>query len=115
MVDLTTTRAQAINSCEGGQNPTFSRASQNIAVMAMQLDTLPLSSADGVDRLHCQLVEITTIATAQLAECARWHQGDVRLQHECRRLNPCREGHGRGPKGPRPLAFGSGVRQPRPF
>jgi hypothetical protein len=59
-VDLTTARAQTkgvtpILSHEGGggQHPAFPRASQNVAVMAMLLDTLPPPSTDGVDMLYC--------------------------------------------------------------
>jgi hypothetical protein len=31
-------------------------------------------TADGVDRMYHQLVEIHAIIAAQLAECARWHR-----------------------------------------
>jgi hypothetical protein len=54
---LTTTRAQArelapTTSYERGQNPAFTRASQNVATAATLLDTLPPPSTDGVDMLH---------------------------------------------------------------
>jgi hypothetical protein len=45
-----------------------------MVIAGMLLSTLPLSSNDRVDRLHCQLGEIITITTMQLAECARLRQ-----------------------------------------
>jgi hypothetical protein len=54
----------------GGECPTFTKASQNVATTDMLLDTLPPSSTEGVDRLYCQLGEILTIVAAQQAECS---------------------------------------------
>jgi hypothetical protein len=72
MVDFTSTRASTIEvaphvSCEG---------SQVRAVVAKPLSTSPPLTTDGVDKVYYQLGEIHGIATAQLAECARWHQSD---------------------------------------
>jgi hypothetical protein len=58
MVDLTTAWAEAKRvapaiSCEGAQCPAFTRASQNMAAVAMLLDTLPAPSVNGVDKLYC--------------------------------------------------------------
>jgi hypothetical protein len=39
--------------------------------VAKALNTSPPPTIDGVDKLYHQLAEIHTIATAQLAECAR--------------------------------------------
>jgi hypothetical protein len=56
-VDLATARSQAKEAApatsheRGGQHPAFARASQNVAVAAMLLDTLPTPSIDAVDRL----------------------------------------------------------------
>jgi hypothetical protein len=60
MVDLTTAQAQAKGvaltiSREGGQHPSFTRASQNVAAVMTLLDTLPTPSVDGVDRLYLEL------------------------------------------------------------
>jgi hypothetical protein len=54
---------------EGGQRPTFIRASQTVTSVPVPMNPLPPSSADRVDRLYRQLVEIHTIVMAQLAEC----------------------------------------------
>jgi hypothetical protein len=40
------------------------------------LSTSPPPTADRVDKLYHQLVEIHAIATAQLAECTRWRRSD---------------------------------------
>jgi hypothetical protein len=56
-IDFTKARARAravtanIN-CEGTSRPTFTRASRNVAVAAMLLDTLPMPSTDGVERVY---------------------------------------------------------------
>jgi hypothetical protein len=39
--------------------------SQNVAVAATLLDTLPAPSIDGVDRVYCQLRDILGIAVEQ--------------------------------------------------
>jgi hypothetical protein len=46
--------ATAINR-EGLPHPTFTRASQNVAVMVELLDTLLAPSTDGVDKVYHQL------------------------------------------------------------
>jgi hypothetical protein len=76
-VDLTATGAQArevapTTSRERDLRTAFARASQNVATSSMLLDTLPPPSADGVDRLHCELGEIITIAIMQLTLCTQW-------------------------------------------
>jgi hypothetical protein len=48
--------------------PTFARASHNMAAAAALLDTLPMPSTDGVDRVYHQLRDILDIATEQYAE-----------------------------------------------
>jgi hypothetical protein len=48
--------------------PTFTRASKNLAVAAELLDTLPVPSIDGVDRVYDQLKDILCIATKQEVE-----------------------------------------------
>jgi hypothetical protein len=49
---------------EEGQQPTFTRASQTMATTTTSLNLLSPTSTDWVDRMHCQLVEIHTIAVA---------------------------------------------------
>jgi hypothetical protein len=39
----------------------------------------PLPTADGVDKIYCQLAEIDAIAVVQLAECIRWHRSNLTL------------------------------------
>jgi hypothetical protein len=68
MVDYTSTQAQAKElapPCSRGE-------AQAKATMTKYRSALPPFSADGVDRMYRQLVEIHAIATALLAECARW-------------------------------------------
>jgi hypothetical protein len=60
MVDLTNTRAQArdviaATNHEEPPCPTFTRASQTLAIVAALLDTLPTPSTDGVDKVYHQL------------------------------------------------------------
>jgi hypothetical protein len=55
-VDLATTQARARGikttiSHERRQVPTIARATQNMGIVAMLLDTLPAPSVDGVDRV----------------------------------------------------------------
>jgi hypothetical protein len=66
MVDFASTQAQAKEvappaSCDGGQDE---------AAAAKAFNVLPPLTADGVDKIYCQLVEIHAIAATQLAECA---------------------------------------------
>jgi hypothetical protein len=49
---------------EGLPHPTFARASQNVALVAALLDTLPAPSIDRVDKVYYQLKDILGIATA---------------------------------------------------
>jgi hypothetical protein len=46
-------------------HPTFPQASQNIAAATTLLDTLPVPSTDGVDRLYQQLKGILGVAAEQ--------------------------------------------------
>jgi hypothetical protein len=67
MVDFTSTQAQAKELA-----PPASRGeAQPEATMTKHRSASPLLTADGVDRMYHQLSKIHTIATAQLAECAR--------------------------------------------
>jgi gamma-glutamylcysteine synthetase len=59
MVDFTATQAQAKR-----------------ATTVKILSALPPPTADGVDRMYCQLTEIHTIIAVHLAECACWHQSN---------------------------------------
>jgi hypothetical protein len=43
--------------------PTFAWASQNVAVVAALLDTLPMPSTDGVGKVYRQLRIIVGVAT----------------------------------------------------
>jgi hypothetical protein len=53
-------------SCERSQCPAFTGVSKTSSQQPR--------SVDEVERFHCHLEEIITIATVQLMECARWHQ-----------------------------------------
>jgi hypothetical protein len=44
--------------------------SNNEAVVAKPLSASPPLTADGMDKMYCQLVETHTTAAVQLAECA---------------------------------------------
>jgi uncharacterized membrane protein len=54
--------------------PTFTRASQNVVVVAALLDTLLMPSADGVDKVCHQLNDILGVAAKQQAKSSlqRW-------------------------------------------
>jgi hypothetical protein len=71
--DLTHTRAQArdvtdaINQ-EGLSQPTLARASQNVATVAAHLDTFPVPSTNGADKVYCELKEILSITTVPQAD-----------------------------------------------
>jgi hypothetical protein len=60
MVDLTATRAQA----KGAAPFASCKGSQTEAAAAMPLNVLLPPSADGADKLYCQLAEIHAIAAA---------------------------------------------------
>jgi hypothetical protein len=49
-------------------HPTFARASQNVAIAAALLDTLPVPSTDRVDKVYRQLKDILSIAVVQQVE-----------------------------------------------
>jgi hypothetical protein len=68
MVDLAATRGLA----KGAAPSTNRGGGQTKASVAKALNALPPLSADGVDRLYHQLVEIDTIVVAQVAECIHW-------------------------------------------
>jgi hypothetical protein len=57
-----------------GEAPTAS--SEGGWAAANALNASPPHTTDGMDKLYCQLAEIHTIATAQLAESARWRRSD---------------------------------------
>jgi hypothetical protein len=84
-VDLATAQAQAKGvapaiSREGGQRPTFARASQNVAVAAMLLYTLHAPFVDEVEKLYYRLGENLAIVATQQAKCS--------LQCQARDLAP---------------------------
>jgi hypothetical protein len=73
MVDLSNAWAwawavAAAISYEGPPHLTFARASQDMATMVALLDTLPMSSANGVDKVYHKLKDILNIAASQQAE-----------------------------------------------
>jgi hypothetical protein len=72
MVHFTATQARA----EGVALSTDLEGGQTKAATAKLLNAFPPPTIDGVDRFYCQLVEIHTIAAAQLAECDHWRQFD---------------------------------------
>jgi hypothetical protein len=72
MVDFASTQAQA----EEVAPPTSHEGGQAEATAIKPFSASPLLTADRVDKMYRQLAEIRAIATAQLAECARWHLSD---------------------------------------
>jgi hypothetical protein len=62
---------------EGTQRPTFARASQNVAMIDVLLDTLPAPTTDGVDKVYHQLKDIIDITTMQQAESSIRHRIEV--------------------------------------
>jgi hypothetical protein len=54
--------------------PTASR--EGAQAVAKALNASPPSTADGVDKLYYQLVEIHAIIAKQLVECIRWRRSD---------------------------------------
>jgi hypothetical protein len=72
MLDFVATQAQA-----KGAAPSAKReGAQTEAIAAKTPSALPPPTADGVDRMYHQLVEIHAITAAQLAECTRGHRFD---------------------------------------
>jgi hypothetical protein len=72
MVDVTSTQAQAKELA-----PLVPQAeAQARAAGGKSPKTPPPLTADGLDMMYRQLVEIHAISTAQLAECAHWRQTD---------------------------------------
>jgi hypothetical protein len=64
-------RARAISiasNYEGMPHPTFAKATQNVAVAVALLDTLPVPSTDGVDKVYHHLRDILCVAVEQQAE-----------------------------------------------
>jgi hypothetical protein len=49
-------------------HPTFAKATQNVAVAVALLDTLPVPSTDGVDKVYHHLRDILSVAVEQQAE-----------------------------------------------
>jgi hypothetical protein len=66
MVDFASTQAQA----EEVAPPASREGGQAEATASKPLSASPLLTADGVDKMCRQLVEIHAIAATQLAECA---------------------------------------------
>jgi hypothetical protein len=71
-MDLAATRAQAKRAAHSANR----EGGQTEAVVAKPLNVRQPPSADGLDRLYHQLVEIHAFVAVQHAECARWHQSD---------------------------------------
>jgi hypothetical protein len=69
MIDYAPVRARG-----KGEAPTASGEGGQAAAQA--LNASPSPTADGVDKLYCQPVEIHAIAAAQLAECTHWCRSD---------------------------------------
>jgi hypothetical protein len=68
MVDLTSTQAQAKEF-----TPPSRRGEAPVeTAVPKSLSRSPSLTADGVNWMYHQLAEMHTIATAHLAECARW-------------------------------------------
>jgi hypothetical protein len=59
------------------QLPTFAGASQNMAAMAVLLDTLPIPSTDGVGEVYRRLKNILDTAAAQQAESYLQHRAEA--------------------------------------
>jgi hypothetical protein len=53
---------------EGMPRPTFARGNQNMAATMMLLDTSPVPSTGGVDKLYHQLRDILGVAAEQQVE-----------------------------------------------
>jgi hypothetical protein len=72
MVDFASTQAQ-VNEVAP---PASRERRQAKAAAAKPLSTSPPLTANRVDKMYHQLVEIHTITTAQLAECGHWCRSD---------------------------------------
>jgi hypothetical protein len=72
MVDFTSTQAHAKEVAP----PTSREGGQAKAAVAKPPSASPPLTTDEVDKMYCQLAEIHTIATVQLAECAHWLRSD---------------------------------------
>jgi hypothetical protein len=59
--------------CAEQQLPAFTRASQNVVVVAALLDTLPTPSTDGVGEVYQRLMNILGSAAMQQAESSLKH------------------------------------------
>jgi hypothetical protein len=57
--------------------PNIHEGGQTGAATTKPLSASPLLTADVVDKLYRQLVEIQAITTAQLAEYTRWRRSDL--------------------------------------
>jgi hypothetical protein len=71
---------QAVKTNHGEwQLPTFPTASQNVAVVAAFLDTLPTPSTDGVGKIYQQLKNILGTAAVQQAESSLQHRVEASI------------------------------------
>jgi hypothetical protein len=76
-------RARAVTTAinhEGTLHPTFARASQNMGMAAMLLDTLPAPSTDGANKVYRQLKNILGVATKQQAKSSLQQQAEASIQ-----------------------------------
>jgi hypothetical protein len=64
------------SSSRGGGFPCQPRGGQAKAIAAKPLSAPPLLTVDEMDKMYRQLVEIHSISTTQLAECAHWCWSD---------------------------------------
>jgi hypothetical protein len=72
-------RVVTINHEGGGQRPALTRASQNVATVAMLLITLPALSIDGVDKVYQQPKDILSTATMQQVESSLQSRAEVSI------------------------------------
>jgi hypothetical protein len=73
MMDFASTQARAKEVAP----PSRREGGQTEAAVAKPLNASPPLTADRVDKLYHQLVEIHAIAAAQLVECAHWRRSDL--------------------------------------
>jgi hypothetical protein len=73
MMDFASTQARAKEVAP----PSRREGCQTEAAVAKPLNASPPLTADRVDKLYHQLVEIHAIAAAQLVECAHWRRSDL--------------------------------------
>jgi hypothetical protein len=64
---------------EERQLPTFVRANQNVAAMAVLLDTLPVPSTDRVGKVYQQLKNILGTVVAQQVESSLQHRVEASI------------------------------------